>query len=571
MDKYFLLYLITLISLSCSQNENAADLVLMNGIVRTMDETYPTASAIAIKNDRIIAVTEEDEINDWIREHTRVIDLNGKLAIPGLIEGHGHYMSLGRTLMQLDLSGAESWEEIIDSVEMAVSRTPPGQWILGWGWHQDKWKKAPIPSFEGLPFHDRLSEISPDHPVILSHTSGHGEFINAKAMELSGITNETPDPVGGEIVRDATGRAIGMLREAAAGIIDEAYALHQSSLSPDELERIHRKQVALAAQNSLENGITSFQDMGSSFDEVALLKTMAEEGNLPVRLYMAIHDPSEVMAEKLEEYRMIGYGNNFLTNRCIGEKVLDGALGTHGGWLLEPYDDLPRSFGFIVTPIDEIKKSAELAVKHNYQMAIQGIGDRATQELLNIYESTFEKYPEISDWRWRIEHAQVIHPDDLERFKNLDVIAGIQGVFACSDGPWVGKRLGQKRTQERGYLWRTLIDKGIRVMNGTDPPVEKIDPIASFYCSVSRVLNDGSVFAPEQRMTRYQALKSYTIDNAFAAFEEDLKGTIEVGKLADITVLSQDILTIPEDEIMNTRVDYTIVGGEIKYRNQSMN
>jgi len=198
-------------------------------------------------------------------------------------------------------------------------------------------------------------------------------------------------------------------------------------------------------------------------------------------------------------------------------------------------------------------------------MAIQGIGDKATRVLLDIYEETFESHPEQQDWRWRIEHAQVIHPEDLKRFKALDVIAGIQGVFACSDGLWVASRLGKIRTKERGYLWRTLIDEGIRIMNGTDPPVEDIDPIASFHCSVSRVLNDGSVFQPEQKMTRFQALKAYTIDNAYAAFEEDIKGTLEIGKLADITVLSKDIVTIPVEEIPSTQVVYTIVGGEVKY------
>ena len=257
-----------------------------------------------------------------------------------------------------------------------------------------------------------------------------------------------------------------------------------------------------------------------------------------------------------------------MTNRCIGEKVLDGALGTHGAWLHEPYIDLPHSSGFNVTPVEEIEKSAALAVQHGYQMAIQGIGDKATSVLLDIYEQAFKDNPNQSDWRWRIEHAQVIHPDDLQRFKNLDIIAGIQGVFACSDGPWVATRLGEARTKERGYLWRTLIDEGIRVMNGTDPPVEDIDPIASFHCSVSRVLGNGAIFQPAQRMTRKQALKSYTIDNAYAAFEEDIKGSLEVDKLADITVLSQDIMMIPASEIPETKVVYTIVGGAVKYERQ---
>ncbi len=567
MKNHSFLLLFLVLIFSCTEKETA-DLILLNGKILTVDATNPEVAAIATKGDRILALGTDMEMNQYKGEQTKVIDLKGQLAIPGLIEGHGHYMSLGRTLMQINLSQTKSWEEIVNKVEIAVKGAKPGDWILGWGWHQDKWEKVPFESHEGLPIHHTLSAISPDNPVMLSHTSGHGEYINAKAMEMAGITRETANPLGGEIVRDAQGNAIGMLRESAAQLIDDVYNAYEKTRPAAELETEHRKQVALAAQEALENGITSFQDMGSSFEEVALLKTMAAEGNLPVRLYMAIHDPTEIMAEKLAEFRMIGYGNNYLTNRCIGEKVLDGALGTHGAWLHEPYVDLPHSSGFNVTPVEEIEKSAALAVQHGYQMAIQGIGDKATSVLLDIYEQAFKDNPNQSDWRWRIEHAQVIHPDDLQRFKNLDVIAGIQGVFACSDGPWVATRLGEARTKERGYLWRTLIDEGIRVMNGTDPPVEDIDPIASFHCSVSRVLGNSTIFQPEQRMTREQALKSYTIDNAYAAFEEDIKGSLEVGKLADITVLSQDIMTIPNEDIPATAVVYTIVGGKVKYERQ---
>jgi hypothetical protein len=293
---------------------------------------------------------------------------------------------------------------------------------------------------------------------------------------------------------------------------------------------------------------------------------MAEEGNLPVRLYMAIQEPASEMKSRLDDYRIVGYGNNYLTIRCIGEKVLDGALGTHGGWLLEPYTDLPRSYGLNVTPVPEIRKSAELAISHDYQMAIQGIGDRAARELFNIYEKQLREHPEKKDLRWRIEHAQVTHPDDLPRYASLGVIPGIQGVFACSDGPWVTDRLGEKRTEERGYIFRSMVESGAVVMNGTDPPVEEIDPIASFHCSITRQLPDGSIFQPEQRMTRKQTLRSYTINNAYAAFEENFKGSLELGKLADVTVLSKDIMTVPEDEILDTEIVYTIIGGKIKFK-----
>ena len=278
-----------------------------------------------------------------------------------------------------------------------------------------------------------------------------------------------------------------------------------------------------------------------------------------------VQEPADVLEEHLADYRMVGHGNGFLKVRAIGEKVLDGALGTHGGWLLEPYADRPRTVGFNVTPVSDIERSAELAATHGFQMAIQGIGDRATRELLRIYEGVFDSNPELDDLRWRIEHCQVIHPDDMPRFAGLGVIASVRGIFATSDGPWVETRLGVERTRERGYQYRSLLESGAVVINGTDPPVEDIDPIANFYRSVTRVMDDGSVFYPEQRMTREQALVSYTKNAAYAGFEEGLKGTITVGKLADLTIVSRDIMTVPDDEILGTEVLYTIIDGEVRF------
>ncbi|HJM10877.1 MAG TPA: amidohydrolase [Candidatus Marinimicrobia bacterium] len=543
-----------------------ADLVLLNGKILTVDEQQPEAEALAARGDTIVALGSSSEIRQYVGEETEVIDLEGYLAIPGFIEGHGHYYSLGASLMELELRYTNSWAEIVSLVAQAAREARPGEWIVGRGWHQDKWDRTPEPNIEGLPFHHQLSAVSPDNPVFLSHTSGHGVFVNAAAMEVAGITSRSVDPPGGEIVRDDKGDPVGMLRESAAQPARDALARYKAERSEDEIEIDMRQQVRLAAQNALENGITSFHDMGSTWEELDLLKVMAEEGNLPVRLYMAIQEPASEMKSRLDDYRIVGYGNNYLTIRCIGEKVLDGALGTHGGWLLAPYTDLPRSYGLKVTPGPEIRQSAELAISHDYQMAIQGIGDRAARELFNIYEKQFREHPEKKDLRWRIEHAQVTHPDDLPRYASLGVIPGIQGIFACSDGPWVTDRLGERRTEERGYIFRSMVESGAVVMNGTDPPVEEIDPIASFHCSIARQLSDGSIFQPEQRMTREQTLRSYTINNAYAAFEENFKGSLELGKLADVTVLSKDIMTVPEDEILETEIVYTIIGGKIKFK-----
>ena len=557
---------VILIFLTCQGINGPADLVLRNGRIVTVDGQSPQVSALAIKGDRITAVGNDRDMLRFTGRKTQVIDLKGMLAIPGFIEGHGHFYSLGASLMELELRYTNNWDAIISLVAEEVKKLKPGTWIIGRGWHQDKWDAKPQPNVEGLPFHHKLSAVSPQNPVFLSHTSGHGVFINKAAMQAAGISRISVDPSGGEIVRDEYGEPIGMLREYAAQPVREALAAYKAQRTLKEIEADMRQQVLLAAQNAIENGITSFQDMGSTWEELDHLKIMAEEGNLPIRLYMAVQEPAVEMEEKLANYRLLGYGNNFLTIRCIGEKVLDGALGTHGGWLLEPYNDLPRSYGLNVTPIPEIRHSAELAIKHDYQLAIQGIGDRAARELFNIYEEQFNLHPEKQDHRWRIEHAQVTHPDDLPRYAALGVIPGTQGIFACSDGPWVLDRLGAKRTKERGYIFRSMAESGALIMNGTDPPVEEISPIASFHCSITRKLPDGSIFQPEQRLTREQALRSYTINNAYAAFEEDIKGSITPGKLADITVLSKDIMTVPEEDILGTEIVYTIIGGEVKYK-----
>jgi len=544
-----------------------ADLVLLHGKIVTMNPQQPEVKAAAAKGEHILALGSDAEIEAYIGTETNVIDLKGRLAVPGLIDAHGHFMSLGESLMGIDLKPTRSWEEIIDLVDAAAREAAPGEWIVGRGWHQDKWKNAPTPNIEGFPLHDRLSEKSPDNPVLLIHVSGHGVFANARGLEASGIDKTTTDPPGGEILRDADGNPTGMLRENAQDRARQALARYRAQRPKDEVEAEMRHMVKLAAEEAVSNGITSFHDMGETFETIDFFKKLADEGEFPLRLYVCVDEPSEKMKEKLADYRMVGYGNGFLTVRTIGERVLDGALGTHGGWLLEPYSDLPRSRGFNVIPVEEMRRSAELAIEHDYQMAIQGIGDRATRELLNIYSDMFTRYPEKSDLRWRIEHCQVIHPEDLARFAGLGVIASVRGIFATSDGPWVVNRLGEQRTRERGYQYQTMLKSGIVVINGTDPPVEDIDPVDNFYRTVTRKMENGAVFLPEQKLTRQQTLRTYTTSAAYAAFEEDIKGSLEPGKLADITVFSGDLMTIPEDEISDIKVVYTIIGGEIKYQN----
>ena len=532
----------------------AADLVLRGGKIVTVDDANPEVQALAARDGRIIAMGSDAEMSDYIGDGTRVVELEGNTAIPGFIEGHGHYMGVGRSTLQLNLMTVANWGEAVAMVEAAVADAEPGELITGRGWHQEKWDVRPEPNVDGLPFHQSLSAVSPDNPVILRHASGHATYANAKAMELSGIDARTPDPRGGEIVRDATGNPIGAFRETAGGLLGPA---QRGATSPDPAR------VALLAQEeSFSKGITSFQDAGSGFGSVDLWKGLVDDGSLKIRLYVMLRGSNDSFREKLADYRMIGYGDQ-LTVRAIKHSI-DGALGSHGAWLLEPYADLRTSTGLNTTPVDVITETAALAMEHGYQLNVHAIGDRANRETLDIFEAAYAAAGG-EDYRWRVEHAQHLNPDDIGRFGELGVIAAMQGIHATSDGPWVEPKLGAQRAAEGAYVWQKLMESGAVIMNGTDAPVEDVDPMVSYYSTVSRVMNNGEVYFPDQRMSRLEALESYTINAAYGAFEDDVKGSLVVGKFADITVLSQDIMTIDEAAIPDTKIVYTIVGGEVVY------
>ena len=545
--------------------QKSADLVLLNGKIATMDDANPAAQALAAKGDVIVAVGSDEEIRPFISSATKVIDLAGKLAVPGLIDGHGHFMSLGQSKMRLDLTKAKNWDEIVAMVAEVANKTEPGQWILGRGWHQEKWDQVPEPNVEGLPFHFDLSQISPDNPVFLTHASGHAGYANAKAMELGGITKATPDPDGGEIVRDQDGNPIGAFRETAQGLVTMAMRDYLHGRTVAQVKADQAKAFELAVQECLSRGITSFHDAGSSFETIDFFKQMVDEGKMGVRLFVMISEGNKRLEKKLQDYRIINYGDRRLTVRAI-KRLIDGALGAHGAWLLEPYDSLPMSVGLNTEPIDKMRETARIAIEHDFQLCTHAIGDRGNRETLDIYEAAFKAHPEKKNLRWRIEHAQHLHLDDIPRFGQLGVIAAMQGIHCTSDGPWVIKRLGEKRAEEGAYVWQKLMETGAVIANGTDVPVEDVDPIACYYATVTRKMQDGTAFYPEQKMSRKEGLQSYTLNCAYAAFEEDFKGSLTVGKLADITVLSKDILTLPDDEILNAEVVYTIVGGKVLYQ-----
>jgi predicted amidohydrolase YtcJ len=546
-------------------SEEAADLVLRNGVIVTVDDARPEAQAVAIRGHTIVALGTDEEIGRYVGRRTQVIDLAGRLAIPGFIEGHGHFMGVGQAKMNLDLMNVRNWDEVVGLVAAASGDARRDAWIVGRGWHQEKWDRVPEPNVHGIPLHTSLDSVSPNNPVVLTHASGHMSFVNRRALELAGIDRSTPDPAGGEILRDAAGNPTGLLRQNAQGLVNRARSSAEQQRTQADRDAESRRAAQLAAEELLSKGVTSFHDAGATYGTIDFFRQLEDDDALPVRLYVMIRDSNEQHDQKLADYRMPAGENDYLVVRSI-KVAIDGALGSHGAWLLEPYADRPGHTGFSTTPLQSVEHTAALAIANGFQLNIHAIGDRGNREVLNIYERAFQANPDQRDLRWRIEHAQHLHPDDISRFADLGVIASMQGIHATSDAPWIPPRLGPERARTGAYVWRSLMDAGAIIANGTDAPVEDVDPIASFHASVTRRTSSGDVFFGEQRMTREEALRSYTLNNAYAAFEEDAKGSITPGKLADIVVLSKNIMTVPDDEITTAQVDITIVGGQVRYQ-----
>jgi len=560
-----MLAVLALLPVASAQTQvEPATLVLRNGRIATVDEAKPQAQALAARGDTLVAVGTNEDIAPYVGPKTKVIDLQGRRAVPGFIESHGHFTGVGEARIVLNLTRVKNWDEIVAMVRDAAGKARPGEWIRGRGWHQEKWDRPPQPAVEGFPTHASLSAAAPNNPVVLEHASGHASFANAKAMELAGVTRDTKSPAGGDILKDAKGEPTGLFRETADGLLDQAYTRARASLTPQQREAYVRRQLQLADEEAVSKGVTSFEDAGSSFETIDVMKNVASEGKLGLRLWVMIRDSNERMTQRLAAYRLVDGYDKHLTVRAI-KHTLDGALGSRGAWLLEPYSDLPTSTGLETTPLATVRASAELAMQHGYQLCVHAIGDRANRETLDLFEAAFKAHPDKKDVRWRIEHAQHLSLADIPRFGRLGVIASMQGIHCTSDAIFVPARLGAKRSEEGAYVWQKLMKTGAVIANGTDAPVEDVDPIANFYATVTRRLADGSTFYPDQRMSREEALRSYTRNGAFAAFQEGSKGSLAVGKLADITVLSKDILTVPDDEIRSARVDYTIVGGKVLY------
>jgi predicted amidohydrolase YtcJ len=559
--------LIILIAFLGCSHQTPADLIITNGKIYTVNEKQPVVEAVAVIGEKIVYAGTVSGVEKLKGEKTNIIDLEGRTMTPGFIEGHGHILGIGYNEMNLDLMNTSSYEEIVQRVKEAVAKAKPGQWIIGRGWHQDKWNVKPEKMIKGFPLHHQLSAVSPDNPVFLSHASGHAGFANANAMSLAGVNLLSREgnvvvPAGGEIIRDENGNPTGLFNENAMNLISK----HIPRSTPES----DRRALDLAFDACVRNGITSFHDAGAAASAIDLFHAFQQEQKLRVRMYVMLSGEDSTLVQRWLKRGPEVDSANRLTIRSI-KLHCDGALGSRGAWLLEPYSDRKDFYGMATYSMDSVLAISRAALKSGFQVSSHAIGDRTNREILDRYEMAFKENPDASgDHRFRIEHAQHLHPDDIPRFGQLGVIPAMQAIHMSSDRPWAIERLGEKRIKEGAYMWQSLLKSGARIVNGTDAPVEPINPIPCFYASVTRKTLKGEPaggYEPEEKMTRDQALRSYTLDAAYGAFEEHIKGSIEPGKLADFTVLSKDIMTVEEDEILKTEIVMTISGGKVVYRN----
>ena len=541
--------------ISCQSQTEPPETIVLGRMV-TMDPQQPQVSAVAINNGRFSFVGDQAAALALRGPDTRVIDLEDATAYPGFIDAHLHVAGIGAAQRSVDLTGASSFSELIDRVAARASTLRPGVVLQGRGWHQSKWLKPPAGHIAGFPTHHALSEAVPNHSVVLEHANGHSVLLNQRAMEQLGIDANTIAPEGGVIVI-SDGQPTGLLHETAIELAAPLQAY--DAQTAEEL-------VELAQQHLLSEGITTAHDAGASQVDLAAQWAMARRGDLDMRLYSMVFASDEgALSEWLARGPLISAGGAKLTVRSIKVQA-DGALGSRTAWLHAPYTDAPNTSGVLTYDLDALAALIRDSREDNWQINVHAIGDRANSEVLAVFAPFTDS---DSDHRFRIEHAQHLRLGDGPLFAEQGVIASMQPIHLSSDRPWAIDRLGQRRIVEGAYIWRDLLSAGVIVASGTDAPVEPVDPIANFYAAVTRKTLKGvpeTGFEPAQKLSRMEALHAMTMAAAFAGFEEQDKGSIEVGKLADLTVLDQDLTTIPEAEILNSEVLLTIVGGEVVYQ-----
>ena len=533
-----------------------ADLVLKNGLVYTLNEAQPRAEAVAVRYGQIVFIGSTADAKKYEAKTTRVVDLKGRVVVPGLADAHYHFAGVGYREMNLNLEGTISLADFLAKVKARVAQAKPGEWVTGRGWIETFWQPQAFPTRQDL------DAIAPNNPIYLTRADGHASVVNSAALKAAKIDKATENPNGGEIMKDKAGEPNGMLVDRAQGLVGKLLP------APDAADL--EKALLLADKRSLALGWTQVHDAGVGYDQINLVKRLYEEKKLKIRLYEAIRGPSADTQRLLKEGPTIGLYDGRLTVRTI-KITIDGALGSKGAALLENYSDHDTN-GLLMYSQEQVMPTFIQALKKGIQLEVHAIGDRANRTLLDWYEAAFNEVPMIErstreDPRWRDEHAQIVHPDDLARFAKLKIIPSMQPSHAIGDLHFAGARLGQKRLAG-AYAWQTLIKQGNIIAGGSDAPVERGEPMIEFYAAVTRKDMkgfSGEGWHPEEKVTREQALKMFTLWAAYAAFEEKKRGSIELGKWGDLTVLTGDIMTMPEAEILKTRCTMTVVNGEVVY------
>ncbi|MEP6764373.1 MAG: amidohydrolase [Gemmatimonadaceae bacterium] len=529
----------------------SADLIVTNARVYTADDAHPQAEALAARDGKIVFVGSAREALALKGPSTKVVDANGRTVIPGMVDAHAHFNGIAQALRTVDLTDTHSYEEVIARVVERAKTTPKGAWIVGRGWDQNDWGDTRFPT------HEKLSAALPDNPVVLTRVDGHAVLANALAMRTANVSSATPDPTGGRLLRDASNNPTGVFVDNAQNLVGRTIPAPKPeevrSALKDAIAELHRW------------GLTGVHDAGASRAQIDMYETMAKAGELELRLDAMISDDSAALVH----YFALGprsalYGGK-LWVRSV-KLYADGALGSRGAALLEPYNDDPNNIGLLVSPPVHIREVAERALKAGFQVNTHAIGDRGNRIVLDAYEAALKAVP-TADHRFRIEHAQILAPDDIPRFAELGVIPSMQASHQTSDMYWAEKRLGQTRLLG-AYAWRSLLASGVVIPNGSDAPVEKVNPLISFHAAVARQdANNwpaGGWFA-DQKMTREEGLRSMTIWPAYAAFQEKELGSLTIGKFADFVILDQDIMRVPADMILKTNVLSTFVGGKEVY------
>ncbi len=555
---YFIICLmpVCLFIFRCGAN-NTADMVVMNGKIATVDENFSIVEAVAVKDSRIIFTGSNSDILSFIGDGTEVLDLEGNLALPGLIDAHAHLHSLGNEIANLDITGTTRFEEIIDKVAEKVKSSEPGEWILGGRWDHNDWKSREFP------VHDELSRISPDNPVYLRRIDGNSAFANAKALELAEITKDTPDPVGGVIQRKPDGEPSGVLINRAMNIVLE-------HIPPDTEEHFERKFLD-AVQSCLSVGLTGVHEAGIGDNAIRLYKRLIDEDRLDLRIYAMLGDQENPelegdLASYFRKRKITSYGDHYLSIKSI-KLFFDGALGSRGAAFFEPYTDDPENRGLLRVTPEYIYEVSKAALEVGMSVNTHCIGVRGNRLCIDAYERALLENP-TDDHRFRVEHAQIVRDEDIQKFRKLGIVPAMQPTHCTSDMYFVENRIGHERAKG-AYAWRSYLDAGLVIPCGSDFPVESNNPLLGIYAAVTRQDKEGypeEGWFPGQRMTIEEAVRGFTIWAAYGAFQEDILGSIEVGKLADFTVLDKDILTIPPVELLSTKTLFTIVGGKIRYR-----